>query len=329
MRMNKKPRGFTLIELLVVVAIIAILISILLPSLNRAREQARTVQCGANLKSFGAGFHAYAVENRDALCSGSFDPEVTNGRDGPVDKIGWVADLVNRELAYPGKMLCPSNEGRVNQKLAQGASGMFGKTFPNGDSYATWALIDDRIQRGYNTNYTQSWYMARTQFRDEPDALASLNVKRLKNTLGPLRLSQMTKANPGTVVLLGDGGLSGDGAGGEVYRGAISGLSRRTIKSLTDGPFDGPFGPQQFKDFGPAHGFGPPVHAGEKRTERIRANMLFADGRVAPFIDRVRNAEFALVQLDDGSYLQEDLDPEVFDGLITLGRRSLNNFAIE
>ena len=53
-------RGFTLIELLVVVAIIAVLISILLPSLSEARETARTVACSAILKNYGAGNAMYA-----------------------------------------------------------------------------------------------------------------------------------------------------------------------------------------------------------------------------------------------------------------------------
>jgi prepilin-type N-terminal cleavage/methylation domain-containing protein len=52
-------RGFTLIELLVVVAIIALLISILLPSLSRAREQARISKCLANLKSMGTAAQTY------------------------------------------------------------------------------------------------------------------------------------------------------------------------------------------------------------------------------------------------------------------------------
>jgi prepilin-type N-terminal cleavage/methylation domain-containing protein/prepilin-type processing-associated H-X9-DG protein len=60
---NRRPRGgFTLIELLVVVAILALLISILLPSLNGARRQARQVQCLTNMASIGKASMFYAQE---------------------------------------------------------------------------------------------------------------------------------------------------------------------------------------------------------------------------------------------------------------------------
>lgn len=64
-RYGRRPRGFTLIELLVVVAIIALLISILLPSLSLAREKAKETKCAATLADFGRGFHSYAAEERD------------------------------------------------------------------------------------------------------------------------------------------------------------------------------------------------------------------------------------------------------------------------
>ena len=61
------PHGFTLIELLVVVAIIALLISILLPSLTCAREAARGTRCGTLLKSLGTGLTQYALQNGEWL----------------------------------------------------------------------------------------------------------------------------------------------------------------------------------------------------------------------------------------------------------------------
>ncbi len=65
--MKRTSGGFTLIELLVVVAIIALLISILLPSLQTAREQAKRVVCGSNLRSIAQAMVNYSVQNRDVV----------------------------------------------------------------------------------------------------------------------------------------------------------------------------------------------------------------------------------------------------------------------
>ena len=59
--------GFTLVELLVVIAIIALLVAIVVPSLGRAKESARMTVCGGNLKELGKALFMYAEENSDLL----------------------------------------------------------------------------------------------------------------------------------------------------------------------------------------------------------------------------------------------------------------------
>ncbi len=98
---NRDPRrGFTLIELLVVVSIIALLISILLPSLKGAREQAKLAVCLSNMKNMGLAVHMYAQSNRD-----HFPLSRSHGgfQDG-----GWINTLA----PYAGDKLlyrCPSD----------------------------------------------------------------------------------------------------------------------------------------------------------------------------------------------------------------------------
>ena len=93
-----RARGsaFTLVELLVVVGIIAVLISLLLPSLTAAREQARTVACLSNLRQIGLAAAIYTAETKGYVLPAAYrDPTAVSGPDKWVPNETWATILVN------------------------------------------------------------------------------------------------------------------------------------------------------------------------------------------------------------------------------------------
>jgi prepilin-type N-terminal cleavage/methylation domain-containing protein len=133
-------RGFTLVELLVVIGIIALLISILLPALNRARDTAIALKCQAQLRNFGQATAMYVNDNKGALPVWRVDAPVIpydwsyrpiNGGGGPwpysyMQMLGAYLTRINSSWDQNQEVFrCPSSDS-----VPLGGSDSFMRTIP-------------------------------------------------------------------------------------------------------------------------------------------------------------------------------------------------------
>jgi len=168
--------GFTLIELLVVIAIIAILMAILIPALNVAREQARGISCSANQKTLALAYIAYAGENDDSVCGGW----------ALHDKVNRVPPWVMPPLDYSAGTIDPMGSGPVTREqryngLKEGALYQYVK-----DVGAYHCPGDNRITRGTSLGMGLEYLIYRSySLTDYMRATDSSDPKKLSSFKSP------------------------------------------------------------------------------------------------------------------------------------------------
>lgn len=155
----KRRRAFTLIELLVVVAIIAVLMAILLPSLASARELAKRAKCGASLRGIAMANNTYASE-----WSGWYIPETVAPESNPSSKIYWYNSPEMRSAmgipesnassmgVWPANLLCPNALLAIQITNAHSASNL-----PYSYGYNIYSMTAARGFARYTDSPANSW----------------------------------------------------------------------------------------------------------------------------------------------------------------------------
>jgi prepilin-type N-terminal cleavage/methylation domain-containing protein len=126
-----RRRGFTLVELLVVIGIIAVLVGILLPTLNKARKAARTTVCLSNLRQMGTSWVMYVTDSRGRLPQSVWHTAPTGIVDGSPQHREWIwrnfwFGLLGQYKVESSKLLCPEAQEAIPFNAASAFGGIIG-----------------------------------------------------------------------------------------------------------------------------------------------------------------------------------------------------------
>lgn len=323
LRSGPSRAGFTLIEMMVTISILGILIALLLPVVQRVRNNALDTQCRSNLKQLGQGLMQRAASSSSGeYCSGAWDWK----RDGAVNDAGWVADLIHQGIR-PGELLCPASNmvgSRVLQELltmdAQAnkcADSLGGpdRVLPDGTvkknpcrqlvGASNKAQIIDELLlfEGYNTNYATSWFLVRSEVNLDAsgklinnNSSCSTSPRERSCTVGPLTTARVGNRVPAnTIPLIGCGGVAdSDFSTLSEPIGALE-IGSFLADSYTYGPRDkSTFSTPVVATGTPGGYFGPWNNTlqdyrafGPVHGSRRKGgcNIVFLDGSVKPFTD--------------------------------------------
>jgi prepilin-type N-terminal cleavage/methylation domain-containing protein/prepilin-type processing-associated H-X9-DG protein len=166
--MNRKTRAFTLIELLVVISIIAILMGILMPALNRAREQGRRAVCQGNLRTLTLAWVMYADENDGKIVNGAGGYHYM--RNGLSTSDGTAAGIVERawvgkgwidNYQNPAAVATPAEEEQQRRAIREGAlwpiasnEGCYKCPTGRRSEHVTYSIVD--AMNGFNAANTRT-----------------------------------------------------------------------------------------------------------------------------------------------------------------------------
>lgn len=145
-RSRVKTMGFTLIELLVIIAVIAILAALLLPALQKAKEQGRAVLCKSNMRQIGLGFLMYADDSRD------YYPWP-----------GGKAARANTDPNYAADW-CAGGQSSISSQPSEWKAAGFGF---NAEVGSVFSYVTSQPRQAYNENNKETWPVYRCPSTDE------------------------------------------------------------------------------------------------------------------------------------------------------------------